>query len=260
MHAHAAISILNGILCGRGAAMAITGGIDATAYASPGQQRIVGAPDDAILRALEPALSDQSINIESTFGPSRGLKTSSGACYAILAALNRPSTPEDCVALARRAGITRTGALDDQTAVQEGGIQLTDNLATRRIASWQPLRWHVAVWHPDAVITKAQFPRTVPPELAQLAAQYADTLARYGARAVPEVMQEVGDALMAWLLDAKLPVRREPIDVALAHGALAASLSGTGPAVAALFAAPEWLPEIPGGTWSWHEPVPWENK
>jgi shikimate kinase len=148
--------------------------------------------------------------------------------------------------------VTLTGAFDDQAAVTLGGCHLTDN---RRDAVLQTLpaeRWHVAVWVPDEPLPKALL-HGLDTAAAAKEARAAEHLATHGR--IPEAMTRNGQAFTRLYAAAGLPVDGRAAEVALAHGALGAGLSGTGPAVAALFDAPTELPAVHGGQWLWTRTV-----
>ena len=73
---------------------------------------------------------------------------------------------------------------------------------------------------------------------------------------VAEAMTANGRAYHAAYAAAGLAVDDLPVRVALSRGALGAGLSGTGPAVAALFDRRVALPPVAGGTWRWTRTVP----
>lgn len=246
----------------------------------------------AVLRVLAKELQAPAgahVRMASTFPAARGLKTSSGAAAAMvraaLAALpgpagDVPSRPgaigpgprgavagvaptastdllgdvgaivDLAVAACLEAGVTLTGAYDDQLAVVAGGCRLADNLARRDLGRLTVAQEHVAVWVPDAAVDKRDVGRVdlddVVPE-----ARAAERLARAGHLA--QAMTRNGAAFHAAYADAGLPVTEAPVHAALDAGAAGAGLSGTGPAVAALFDAPARLPDVPGGTWCWTE-------
>ena len=261
--AHGAVTILNATATGIGCALAVEAGADAAwTWRSDAALTLEGAPDDRLARAVQQRLGGRGAHVAATtrFPAGRGLKTSSSAACALLRAAHAAdggriedrAVLRDAVAAARTAGVTLTGALDDQAAVTMGGCHLTDN---RRDAVLQRLpaeRWHVAVWVPDAAIPKARV-AAVDAGAVAAEARAAQSLAERGHLAA--ALTANGRAFTRLYTAAGLPVDARPADVALAHGALGAGLSGTGPAVAALFDAPAALPAVPGGTWTWTRAV-----
>ncbi len=157
------------------------------------------------------------------------------------------------VQASRDAGVTLTGALDDQAACVRGGCHVTDNRSGQILQSLSAPPLHVAIWVPEAAIPKALL-RNVDVSAARDGATEALRLARAGR--IAEAMTANGRAYLATYRDAGFPVDGRPVEVALRQGARGAGLSGTGPAVAALFDRPIPLPSVPGGAWTWTKVAP----
>lgn len=267
--AHSAVSILNATATGVGCSLAIAGGVRATwewqesglQFAAP-----VAGLDDRLVRSVlaqvrPPRFEGAVVSTESRFPPSRGLKTSSSAAAALVQAAAQAlgyqwkssMVVEAAVASCRAAGITLTGALDDQVAVARGGCALVDNARGDLLRRFAVKPWPVAVWVPEASIPKANLRgldlAPIVPELELL----AETLDESNLGAT---MTANGRLFHKAYAAAGLPVNDAPVEVALAAGAQGAGLSGTGPAVAALFEHRVELPEVAGGTWVWSEVVP----
>lgn len=262
--AHAAVTILNGTATGIGCSLAIVGGVHATV--TPGvADAFTSDPacDPAVANACRATvleLGPVAIRTRSVFPPSRGLKTSSSSAAAILRALDAASgRPSDDAALiarsvqaCRAAGVTLTGAWDDQAAVVLGGCQVADSRAGRILASFEVPRWKVAIWVPQHAIPKPQVARV---DVSSLAPRLSALAAGLTAESIPSAMTENGRLFTAHYAAAGLPVSDRPAQVALAAGALGAGLSGTGPAVAALFERRADLEPVQGGDWTWSETV-----
>ena len=270
-----AVTVLNATATGIGCALAIRGPTPVMqadwTWSDAPDMRLEGAPDDRLGRAVLHILRDDldappgaRVAMRSAVPPARGLKSSSAAAAAMVrAALDAlgPGSMDkaqraavDVVDLAVRAcidaGVTLTGAYDDQVAVVLGGCRLTDNLQRRDLGALPVRHDHVAVWVPDAAIDKSGL-RHVALDAVVPAAREAERLARAGD--VAAAMTRNGEAFHAAYRDAGLPVDDAPVRAALDAGAAGAGLSGTGPAVAALFEAPVDLPPVPGGAWTWWE-------
>lgn len=265
--AHGAVTILNATATGIGCALAVRGGAEATWTPAPGPIRLRGGPDARLAEAVATTCSDlvagpgAAVSVDCATPAARGLKTSSSVGAALVRAvaaaadhrLGHDDVERRAVAAARLAGVTLTGAYDDQVAVVRGGCHVTDNAALRILASPPAKAWSVAIWIPEASIPKDRV-RGVDVSNAAAGAREAERLARAGR--LPEAMTANGRAFHAVYAAAGLPVDGRPAQVALQHGALGAGLSGTGPAVAALFDGPVELPPVAGGTWRWTEAVP----
>lgn len=247
--AHAAITILNATATGHGCSLAVQGGI--TAEWLDGPMEIIGAPDSKLVDEVARLTGKTGkITISSTFPHARGLKTSSSAAAALLRAAGHPEEGlvDSAVAVCRAAGVTLTGAFDDQCAVTLAGCQLTDNKRSKIIKSFHVPNWHVAIWIPDHNIPKSALANLDATVLAEPLEQ-AEGLLREGN--IPEALTANGAAFLPFYQAAGLKLNPEPVTVAMDAGALGAGLSGTGPAIAAIFTEPISLTEVPGGTWHW---------
>jgi shikimate kinase len=260
--AHGAVTILNATATGIGCALAVEAGALAR-WSWRGEGLVLdGAPDDRLARAVQAQCGGSGAEVSSStrFAPARGLKTSSSAAAAMLRAAHsaRGDDLEDrvllrrAVAASRDAGVTLTGAFDDQAAVTLGGCHLTDNRRDAILQTLAPGPWHVAVWIPDHPLPKTRL-QGIDASAVAKDARAAEHLATHGRLA--EAMTRNGQAFTRLYLAAGLPIDARAAEVALAHGALGAGLSGTGPAVAALFDEPVTLPEVAGGHWMWTRTV-----
>lgn len=264
--AHGAVSILNGTF-GIGCSLAVRGGARAAwKWSDEPGVRFSGGPDarvaEAVFRLFRPSASAVGADIECTtvMPPSRGLKTSSSAAVAMVRAVlnsfGHREPQEGVVALATaaclEAGVTLTGARDDQTAVALGGCRLVEQCSGRLLRTFD-VRAEVAIWVPDATIAKSQVPMA-DPQAASAAEFLARSLQR-GSLGPAEVLTASGVLFTELYAGAGLPVNPRPAEIAIQNGALGAGLSGTGPAVAALFEQKGTLPDVAGGRWVWTEAV-----
>ncbi len=182
---------------------------------------------------------DAEVRVRSPVPPSRGLKTSSAVADAVVlataAAAGGRIRPEEAVRLGIEAalaeGVTVTGAFDDACAAIAGRLVLTDN-RTRSILRQQTAvaaglaGKAVEILVPDLEIRKSR--------LDQRRFSRARGACR---RAFTEAMD--GDVLGALTRNGRaieevLALDPAPARAALAAGALAAGVSGTGPAVVAV--------------------------
>lgn len=256
--AHGVVSLLNGTLCGTGCSLAVEGGVEAAwqwRKGSPGEVEMAGGPDDRLACAVHRFLGRHegaSVVTRSVWPPARGLKTSSSAAAAMLraaAGLEGQALVDAAVACSRAAGVTLTGAWDDQWAVTMPGAHLVDNAHGHSIAVLAVAPVPVAVWVPDATIPKAQAAQVPVPDSAKKEAHAICELLRDAD--IAEAMDRNGRLVHGLYAAAGLPVDDRPVRAAREAGALAASVTGTGPAVAALFDEPVPLPDVPGGAWRW---------
>lgn len=268
--AFGAVTIVNATATGIGCSLAVEAPTEATwnwggddfRLESPGiEDTIAKSVWNHARNLLHLEGQGATASVRCPFPPSRGLKTSSSAAGALMRAAgdaaNQPLADDVVVALAvqasRDAGVTLTGAFDDQVATVRGGCHLTDNRIGKVLHSLPTPRAHVAVWVPEQAIPKSRV-RDVDVSGVRAAATQAVRLVQDGRLA--EAMTVNGRAYLAAYAAAGLPVDGTPAEVALAQGALGAGLSGTGPAVAALFAARTELPAVPGGQWTWTKVAP----
>ncbi|HET6404915.1 MAG TPA: shikimate kinase [Candidatus Thermoplasmatota archaeon] len=184
------------------------------------------------------------VETKSDIPSSRGLKSSSAAANAVALAANhafhlyegRALSRGDCLAAAIEAaldaGVTITGAFDDASASLDGGLVVTDNrqrLVLHREAVDDALR---AVLLVPATKTPTASVRDLPYAVYAPLALHAHALARKGDWFRAMTLNGLYTAALygspaTWSRDA------------LAAGALAAGLSGTGPAFAAIARADE---------------------
>ena len=253
-----AFTIINGIASGMGGACGVdlrfaarvelsgNGGDVEAVFCGPGANSHM---DDRLVRACIRRLASNVMGIDpdgagarvetiSEIPASRGLKSSSAAANAILLAgldaLGHEMEPLDVVQLgvdcAIDAGVTLTGAFDDAVATMFGGAVLTDNEA-RTIVAWAdlPPGLEVAFLVPDRKIHK-------------------DSLKRDDFAPIHDQVQEAfdlareGDVAAAITLNGRVyapivGVDNTPADAALAAGAWAAGMTGTGPAIAVVHTA-----------------------
>lgn len=240
--AHGAVSILNGIPCGIGASMGVSTRIAAD-FKSEGGSREVDlrgeySGDDRLVRmcissafkamgADEPP--DWSISIDSGIPASKGLKSSSTVCNAVIGAVfaecgfscdavDAIRMGVDC---ARRAGVTVTGAFDDACASALGGVAVTDNSGDRLVDRFEIEGCDVAIHIPEHSIPKSDVDASA---LRSMSDRFLELASRVGTD--PFGVLTVNGRLVAEALRIDDSVAR----MALSNGALAAGVSGTGPA------------------------------
>ena len=248
--AHGAITVINAISCGLGAALSIK--LRTEAYVrltnQPGriEGRILSDPQESTILIEKTVMRVlKHFGVEKDYGAyvetrsdipiARGLKSSSAAANAIAlavtAALGEKVDDLTIINLgvdaAIEAGVTITGAFDDASASYLGNLVITDN-RERKILK------HIRIKEDYPVLILA------PSEKAYTARSNVERM-KIIAKEVEALhkMARVGDYWSAMTLNGiiystVLGYDTEVAIDALAAGALAAGLSGTGPAVAAV--------------------------
>ena len=184
------------------------------------------------------------IKTTSNITISKGLKSSSSAANAIISAtIQALDIHMDLVEIGRvgatasiRAGVSITGAFDDACACQLGGLVFTDN-TRRELLLRRPMPTGLtAVIHiPPYQVRKSAFPKEKMRELSGLISAAYDLAVE-------------GDVFSAMYVNGKctceaLGITPDIADKALCSGAVAAGLSGTGPATGILVPT-DWLDEF----------------
>jgi shikimate kinase len=238
---HGAISIVNAIATGYGSALGISLKVRAEIELQKGKgiifqthtrDRLItnivsnNVPKDIIEHNLV------SINIESEIPIGVGLKSSSAVSSAIALA---------CISLVKRkiddhvvldsavrasldAGITLTGAYDDSTACYFGGFVVTDNYGCKLISREDaPEDLYAIIFLPH------NLQRGDVQKLSILSDLFMDAFKLAKDREYWKAMK-----LNGLLATAVLSGKYEPILASLQKGALAASISGNGPSIAAV--------------------------
>jgi shikimate kinase len=200
---------------------------------------VPGIDDRLIVRSVELVLQRFSVDAggivrtESEIPLARGLKSSSAAAnaavLATLDALDEELDPLEAtrigVAAARDVGVTITGAFDDATASMLGGVVVTDN-REMELLKREELKSRVLLLVPEEKI----FSKDTDVRRSRLIAPIADLIFD---------LALAGDYARAMTINglvycSALRLSSDPIFAALNSGARGASLSGTGPAYAAL--------------------------
>ncbi|HII07143.1 MAG TPA: shikimate kinase [Methanotrichaceae archaeon] len=200
---------------------------------------IPGIDDRLIVRSVElvlqrfDAVAGGVVRTESDIPLARGLKSSSAAANAVvlatLDALGEELDPLEAtrigVAAARDVGVTITGAFDDAAASMLGGVVVTDN-REMELLKREELELKVLLLVPDEKI----FSRDTDVHRSRLVAPIADLIFNLALEGdYPRAM-----TLNGIVYCSALKLSSDPIFAALDSGAMGASLSGTGPAYAAL--------------------------
>ena len=253
MISYGAITVINAIPCGIGAAV----GIDLTTnarFSAGGPERrvrIINDPDESTemaricvrnafghFRIEEP--EGWTLSIDSQIPVSRGLKSSSSACNAIISSVADWISAEYGidgfgegidgtltmirlgVRCAKEANVTVTGAFDDACACHLGGFVITDNKKKMLIECREAEENDVILLVPAAKIRKPQLNVDKFYSLAGRMKSVIDTAKKDWYSALTENGRLIAEAVGIDDSIAKEAIRM---------GALAAGVSGTGPAV-----------------------------
>jgi len=245
--AYGAVSIINAISTGRGAALGVLLKTEAEVELVDGGETtltINGVRSDPELAAevvkafveyLGLEFTGCRVSTSSEIPVAVGLKSSSSAAVAIakayLDAVGRTLQAETILNLVAEASIRSrtsiTGALDDAAACMLGGVVVTDNLA-RKIFLHEKLGENLAavIYVPPGRTYTREFRRELLTPIRELVEEaHRLALNRQYWKAM---------TLNGLLHSAALGLPTAPAIEALKAGALAAGLSGTGPAVAAV--------------------------
>jgi len=242
--AHGAITVINAISCGLGAALSVElrteayvkltnhpGRIEGHILSDPRESTIL--IEKTVMRVLKHFDLEKDygayVETRSNIPIARGLKSSSTAANAIalavIAALGEKV--DDLTVVNLGAEVTITGAFDDASASYFGNLVITDN-RERKILKHVQLRED----HPVLILAPSEKAYTSKSnvERMKIIAKEVEVLHK---------MALLGDYWSAMTLNGiiystVLGYDAEVAIEALAAGALAAGLSGTGPAVAAI--------------------------
>lgn len=239
---HGAVSIVNAIATGNGAALGISLAVTAEAEMARGKglRFLTGRSDDRLVsniaRNVLPAgtleKAQVSIRVRSEVPIGFGLKSSSAVSNAIALALNRlvrekvddMAVLDAAVRASLDAKVTITGAFDDATACYFGGFVVTDNYARKMIRREKA---------PDNLYAVVFLPRNTPrgdvTKLRDLSDLFLDAYKLAEAGEYWKAMKMNGV-----LASAALASSYKPVLAALEKGALAAGTSGNGPSIAAV--------------------------
>jgi shikimate kinase len=250
-HASAAISFVNALFTGTGAAGAIGITLSATADLDPlpaghaGRFSIEPPSDtplarasllDAIRRYGRGPAVDARLRIDSAIPVAKGLKSSSavgvGIGRAVASAFGASPRPEDLATasaeVSQSVGLSATGAFDDALASAAGGIVVTDNRRRLvRVRGFADPEWAVVLWSPGT--THAPSPEWK----ERFAAEHA------AARTAIEAAER-GDWLAALganteLVERVMGYEYRPLRRALERaGAVGSGVSGLGPTLATI--------------------------
>ena len=241
---YGAVSVVNAIPCGMGATIGIRLKSSVT-YEETGDRKEIDILRSrnmnkamariCVKKTLESIHTDRSVDykltIDSQIPPSRGLKSSSSVCNAIISAVLdehgiRPD-PMRVIKLgvecAREANVTVTGAFDDACGCHLGGLVFTDNRRDRLLERREIPQYDVVLLISGRTIGKSTVPVM---EYSRRKNEMREVLAL--AHNDPLKALTANGRIVADIIG----MDTAPIDRALELGALAAGVTGTGPAIA----------------------------
>ncbi|MBU4341075.1 MAG: shikimate kinase [Candidatus Altiarchaeota archaeon] len=245
--AHGAVTLVNAIATGKGAAFGISLETRAMVELNDSGKisaRIKDFPDEdtklielCSKKVLEFLGVDYGVDIEteSNIPPARGLKSSSAAANAAVLAVAGAiggELPDDLTLInlgidaALEAKVTITGAFDDATASYFGGYVVTDNMQRKLMKSGQMEQLKVLLFVPD----EKTYTQGVDVEMTKRLAKGVDLA--WG-RAMDGKFNSAL-TLNGLVYSATLGQTIDTTLAAIDAGAIAAGLCGTGPAVSAL--------------------------
>lgn len=236
---HGGISILNGIPTGYGATVAVDLQAEsciAEDSAGNTQSELVKAVLDYFHRSTGKKYAAQ---ISSGVPAGMGLKSSSAVSVALIESLQKVTglsgyPPRLSALISMEAGISVTGAFDDAVAAYHGGSFLTDNTAMI-IEQWID-------FDPESVfvlLLNGERSTVDPRTLRNNSSQFMEAVR----------LARTGDIAGAMNLNGRLVAEHlgysmDPVRTADRYGAIAAGITGNGPAVFALFREGEESPLV----------------
>ena len=239
-----AITVINAMPCGIGSTIGITLRTDAV-FTPTGQTKDVGIRNDpsenkdmariCVAEAYKAMGMEEPegwlLNISSEIPISRGLKSSSSACNAIISSVLRAERFDmdviDRIKLgvecARKAKVTVTGAFDDACGCELGGLVITDNRKDEILFLDDIDEFDVLIYAPKNKIKKTGLP------LEKLRSKASDF------EKLIELAQK--DPFKAMTMNGRMiasisEINNNIAEIALENGALGAGVSGSGPAIA----------------------------
>jgi len=238
---HGAISIVNAIATGNGAALGISLKVTADVDITYGSGIKIRAMDENnLIRRIvynilpKQIISENSVNvsINSEIPVSFGLKSSSAVSNAVALAcwklitneVNDEVVLESAVRASLDAKVSVTGAYDDSTACYFGGFVLTNNYARKLIRRERaPKNLYAIIFLP------ANSGRGNINQLSIMSDLFFDAFKLAEGGEYWKAMK-----LNGVIVSAALSAKYEPALAALQKGAFSASISGNGPSVAAV--------------------------
>ncbi|MDR1404862.1 MAG: shikimate kinase [Candidatus Methanoplasma sp.] len=241
---HGAISVVNAMPCGIGSTIGVSLKT-ASKFENEAENKTVIISNDpsenpkmaeicvseAYRRMGLPEPDGWRLDISSEIPISRGLKSSSSACNAIISSvlnsegfdmdvIDRIRLGVDC---ARKAGVTVTGSFDDACGCELGGLVITDNRHDTLLYKRDIGDFDVVIHIPAEKIRKTGLPLERLRSLSAESERLAET-----AKTDPFEAMTLNGRLIA----SASSIDSNVSDIAMRNGALGAGVSGSGPATA----------------------------
>ena len=239
---HGAISVMNAIPCGIGSTIGVD--LRTKAVFSPSDKTTITLTDrpemgtglvrTCVRRTCETIgvpVPEYNLTVTTDIPPSMGLKSSSSVCNAVISAVldhyGVRMDPVDMIRLgvecAKECKVTITGAFDDACGCGLGGLVITDNSKNELLCRKEIPKYDVVICIPDWSIPKSKVPVERYRELADQYREMADGMED----SYLEVLTRNG-SYVEGIIGNSSGLSRKALDM----GALAAGITGTGPAVA----------------------------
>jgi len=238
---YGAISVMNAIPCGIGATIGIELRTDVDFAPSDSTKiTLIDRPNtgDGLVRtcvartfeALGKEPFDYELTVRTDIPPSMGLKSSSSVCNATISAVldhfGEKWDPLRIIRLgvecAKECRVTITGAFDDACGCHLGGLVVTDNSKNELLSRTDVPRYDVVICVPDRSIPKSKVPVE---RYRELSAKYESMVPGIG-KDYLNILNTNGSLVGSIIGIEGLAGK------AMKLGALAAGVTGTGPAVA----------------------------
>ncbi|MCL1811639.1 MAG: shikimate kinase [Methanomassiliicoccaceae archaeon] len=241
---YGAITVMNAMPCGIGSTIGITLKTVATFRPSDGIKEVGITNDPSENKEMAKICVSEAykrmgieepdgwlLNISSEIPISRGLKSSSSACNAIISSIMQAERYDiDAVEkirlgveCARKAKVTVTGAFDDACGCELGGLVITDNRIDSILFREDIREYDVLIHAPKKKIRKTGLPLEGLRSISSQMEKLADIARTDPFKAMTENGRLIADVS---------GIDNGLADYAMENGALGAGVSGSGPAVA----------------------------
>jgi shikimate kinase len=239
-----AVTVINAMPCGIGSTICITLRTDAVFHPTGQRKDVLISNDpsenkDMARICVSEAYKKMGIEepegyllkISSEIPISRGLKSSSSACNAIISSatdaerfdidiIEKIKLGVNC---ARKAGVTVTGSFDDACGCDLGGLVITDNKADKILFHQDVDEYDVLIHAPKQKIRKSGLPLE---KLRGLSSESEKLIEL--TKTDPFAAMTKNGILIALASD----IDNSVSNIAMENGALGAGVSGAGPAIA----------------------------